>query len=128
MSTAPASYQPGRCNIGGRERKRRYAYAAVALAAAALFALGTLLGPVPDEVMPAVFVPLALGIEWYLQASRKFCAVLAMLGRYSFEESDAAGTVDDPSKRRADRTTAFRMTATSVVAAALITAALFVAV
>jgi len=128
MSTASSTYQPGRCNIGRRERTRRYGYAAAAFVVAAAIAGGAAVGALPAELVPAVFVPLALGIEWYLQASRAFCAVLAAFGRYRFDAADEAGRVSDPEDRHADRTTAFRMTATAVVAAALLTAAVSVLV
>ncbi|GGN08871.1 hypothetical protein GCM10009021_05320 [Halarchaeum nitratireducens] len=115
------------CNIGQRERRRRYTYAAAALVAAGAFVLGVVVGIVPQELVPALFVPLALATEWYLQASKSFCAFLALLGRYSFEESDDRGTVEDPANRAADQQYAVRITATAVVAAALVTTVVFVA-
>ena len=127
VATSQSSYRAGVCNIGRRERRRRYMYAAAALVAAGAFVLGVVIGVIPQELVPALFVPLALATEWYLQASKSFCAVLALLGRYSFEESGDRGTVDDPANQAADQQYAVRITATAVVTAALITTVVFVA-
>ncbi|GGM62602.1 hypothetical protein GCM10009017_10880 [Halarchaeum rubridurum] len=115
------------CNIGRRERRRRYTYAAAALVAAGAFVVGVVLGVVPQELVPALFVPLALAAEWYLQASKSFCAALALLGRYSFEDADEHGAVEDPADRAADQQYAVQITATAVVVAALVTTVVFVA-
>ncbi|GAD51622.1 hypothetical protein MBEHAL_0382 [Halarchaeum acidiphilum MH1-52-1] len=127
MATSQSSYRAGVCNIGRRERRRRYAYAALSFLIAVAFVLGAALDVIPHELVPALFVPLALAIEWYLQASKSFCALLALLGKYSFRESDERGTVSDPDDRAVDRASAVRITAISVVVAALVTAAVFVA-
>lgn len=128
MSNERTSYQPGACNIGSRERRRRYTLAAAALAVAVAMVAGAVLDAFPRPLLPALFVPLALGVEWYLQASRSFCAILGALGRYSFSDADNAGRVRDPTARRADRSSALRMTATAVVVAALVTLAVSVVV
>lgn len=127
MATSQSTYRAGVCNIGERERRRRYTYAAAALVAAGAFVLSVAIGVVPHELVPALFVPLALATEWYLQASKSFCAFLALVGRYSFEDAGERGTVSDPDARAADQKYAVRITAISVVVAALVTTVVFVA-
>ncbi|QLC34943.1 hypothetical protein EFA46_011835 (plasmid) [Halarchaeum sp. CBA1220] len=126
--SAVDSYRPGSCNIGVQERRRRYVYAAAGFVVAAALVAAVAVGALPEALVPAVFVPLAVGIEWLLQASRSFCVVLGTLGKYSFEAAGEVGTVDDPDARREDRSSAIRITATSVVVAALLTAVAYVAV
>lgn len=124
VSSDTSTYRPGACNIGTAERKRRYALGVAGLAVAAAGTVAVFAGVLPRELVPALFAPLAVGVEGVLQGSRSFCAVLAVLGRYSFGDHEA-GRVEDPANRRADRTSAVRLTATSVVVAAVATAVVY---
>lgn len=128
MSTVQSSYQPGACNIGRRERRRRYRFATAGFVVAAAIVVAVALGALPEALLPAIFVPLAVAIEWFLQASKSFCVILGVLGKYSFEDQGETGTVEDPEARREDRASAVRITVTSVVAATLITALAYVLV
>ncbi|WP_435101730.1 hypothetical protein [Halarchaeum sp. P4] len=128
MSTVQTSYRPGACNIGRRERRRRYRFATAGFVVAAAIVVAVVLGALPEAILPAIFVPLAVAIEWFLQASKSFCVILGLLGKYSFEERGETGTVEDPEAHREDRASAVRITATSVVAAVLITAVVFAVV
>ncbi|WP_248895586.1 hypothetical protein [Haloplanus halobius] len=118
-------YQPGQCNIGSRQRRRRAALAVASM----LVALGIVGGYLADELprfaLVVLFVPLAMAFEWGIQAYESFCVRLAVFGRYDFSGSgadDAVGTVSDPAARRADRRSALRISVVSVVLAAVTTA------
>lgn len=128
MSTVQTSYRPGACNIGRRERRRRYRFATTGFVVAAAIVVAVALGALPEALLPAIFVPLAVAIEWFLQASKSFCVILGMIGKYSFEEQGETGTVEDSDARREDRASAVRITITAVVVATLITAVAYVVV
>jgi hypothetical protein len=53
------------------------------------------------------FVPLSLGVEWYLQGRHSFCATLGFTGRYALGWE--RGAVTDEDARAADRRLAFRL-------------------
>jgi hypothetical protein len=118
------SYRPAQCNIGRRGRRRRAAFSLAALAVAGGVVGAYLAGALPELLLPAVFVPLAIAFEWGIQAYESFCVRLAVLGRYDFsgEQGDGTGTVGDPSHRREDRRYALRISVVSVTLAAVATA------
>jgi hypothetical protein len=101
-------YRPGACNIGPRERRRRYRLAAGAFLVAAAYLLVVAVSGVPAVFVFGAFVPLSLGCEWCLQGRQSFCATLGFAGRYAF--ADRAGEVTDEAARRVDRRYAFRLT------------------
>lgn len=117
-----SAYRPGYCNIGREQRRRRLTFAGVAFAAAALYVVGYVLGVVPAPLLVAVFVPLAVGFEWGIQAYAGFCVRLALLNRYRFGKE--AGDVSDRQDRRADRLQAAKVTGAALVAAAVTTGGL----
>lgn len=133
-----SSYEPAVCNIGRPQRRRRLAYAGGGFGAAAAYLLGYAGGVVPGELLVGMFVPLAVGFEWGLQAYTAVCVRLALTGRYDFrgavpEESGdhdhqptgdggRTGRVTDPEARRADQVEAAKITAAALVLAAAATA------
>ena len=118
-------YQPGYCNIGRQQRRRRLRVAGAAFVAAGLYVLAYLWGLLPSPLLVAVFVPLAVGFEWGLQAYTGFCVRLALLNRYDFTRGDGTGTgtVTAPDARRADQLQAAVITGAAVVFAAATTLA-----
>ena len=120
-------YQPGYCNIGRQQRRRRLGVAGTAFVAAGLYGLAYLWGVLPSPLLVAVFVPLAVGFEWGLQAYTGFCVRLALLNRYDFGRVDGddagTGTVTAPDARRADQLQAAVITGAAVVFAAATTLA-----
>jgi hypothetical protein len=106
-STTP-TYRPGACNIGTRQRRQRYRLAGGALLAGVVYVAVVALSSVPAALALGAFVPFSLGVEWYLQGRRSFCAALGFAGRYEFE--DDAGEVADTDARTTDRRYAFRLT------------------
>jgi len=119
------SYRPAQCNIGRRGRRRRAAYAGVSALVAVAFVVAYLVGAIPRLLLIGVFAPLALAIEYAVQAYESFCVGFALLGKYDFSgEGGSTGRVSDPSNRRDDQVYALRITAVSVALAALVTVAL----
>jgi hypothetical protein len=118
-------YQPGYRNIGRSQRRRRLRVAGAAFGGAGLYVLAYLWGLLPSPLLLAVFVPLAVGFEWGLQAYTGFCVRLALLNRYDFTRGDGgdAGTVTEPDARRADQLQAAIITGAAVVFAAATTLA-----
>jgi hypothetical protein len=118
-------YQPGYCNIGRRQRRRRLRRGAVAFGGAAAYVVASLLGVVPSVLLVGVFVPLSFGFEWVIQAYTGFCVRLALLSRYDFTGSGGStGSVTDATDRREDQLQAAKITAVAVVVAAVTTAVL----
>jgi len=126
MTDSPTDYRPGVCNIGSRERRRRYRYAGVCAAAAVAYAAGVLVTTLPAALLLGLFVPLSLGTEFLLQARRSFCARLGFRGRFDFGGEDdgpvatdgGGSRVTDPAARAADRRYAFRLTVLGVLGGA----------
>ena len=119
-----SEYEPGYCNIGRPQRRRRYAYAATAFGATVAGVLGVVVGLIPELLLVAAFVTLALGFEMLIQARTSFCVRLALLGRYDFRGEGEAGRVDEAAARHADQIYAVKITAASLLLAALSTAIL----
>ncbi|WP_436923821.1 hypothetical protein [Halosimplex amylolyticum] len=119
-----STYQPASCNIGPRQRKRRLVVAATAFGAAAGYAGAVAGGYLPEPLLVGVFVPLAVGFEWVIQASTGFCVRLALLNRYDFRATggEGTGTVSDAGHRRADYEYAAKITVAAAALAGLTTA------
>jgi len=124
-----SSYRPGACNIGPEQRRRRFAVAVGAFALAGVQVLTTVLGWLPEPLLVGVFVPLAIGFEWGLQAHTAFCVRLAMLDRYDFRGAGGtAGEVTDPVNRRADDVQAAKLAVAGITFGAATTAVVVLAV
>ncbi|MFB6302701.1 MAG: hypothetical protein ABEH78_07570 [Haloferacaceae archaeon] len=122
-----SGYRPGYCNIGRRQRRRRLAIGLATLLLAAAYAAACLAGALPEVLLAAVFVPLAVGFEYLFQAHGAFCVRLALAGRYDFSDREGegpAGAVADPRDRRADRVRAAKLSAAAVGLAAAVSLAL----
>ncbi len=107
MSATPpndvARYEPGACNIGPDEirRRRRFGHAA-ALATATL--LGVLASVRARRMVRLLAAIPAMGAaSGYLQASERFCAGYGQLGVYNFGPAGSPTEVEDPAAREADR-------------------------
>ncbi|MEF8852976.1 MAG: hypothetical protein V5A44_11575 [Haloarculaceae archaeon] len=114
-------YRPAACNIGRGGRRRRLVISALAFGVAVVHLSVCLVAGLPKSVVAGVFVPLAVGFEWAIQASTAFCVRLALLNRYDLRPDGGTGTVSDPAARRADRDKAVKITVVSVGLAAGVT-------
>jgi hypothetical protein len=96
-------YQPGVCNIGPHEIRRRRMAGHVGLAAT----IGALAVLVAVEAPPItrllVALPAAIGASGYLQAAMKFCAGFAALGIFNFGGDGDRTSIADAEARAADR-------------------------
>lgn len=98
-----AVYQPGVCNIGPAEIRKRRASGWVGLAVAVgflvlAFALGW---AAPWRLLVAL--PVFLSAQGFLQAAFHFCVGFATRGLYNFGELGAEESVQDAEFRRKDQ-------------------------
>lgn len=124
--SAPSTYTPGTCNIGGAARRQRLLVALVAFLGAGGYAVFVAVSGAPTVLLLGLFVPFALGIEYGLQASRSFCATLAFRGRYDLRgEGGGTGSVEDPAARRDDQRYALRLAVLGLLGGALLTCVIY---
>lgn len=119
-----SAYRPGVCNIGNRERRRRYRLGLGAVLVGVAYLAVVAVAGLPAVFALGGFVPLSLGCEWYLQGRQSFCATLGFAGRYEF--AGEAGEVPDTEARRADRRYAFRLTVLGLLCGGVLAAAAYV--
>ena len=99
---SPAAYQPGVCNIGPAEIRRRrnvghIGVTATLVVVAVLIAIGA-----PPWTRLAAFLPAAVAASGYIQARTKFCAGFAQRGIFNFGGADDAVTIADKEARALD--------------------------
>lgn len=82
-----AQYQPGVCNIGKNEIRKRYGLAVVAFVIAAIVSYAILSFSWPKLALFFSFVLLLMGFEGFYQGYFKFCAGFAARGIYDFAGS-----------------------------------------
>lgn len=117
-----SGYQPGYCNIGHQQRRRRLAYAAISFLVTAGGVLARVAGLVPRPLLVTAFIPLSLGFEMVIQAYTSFCVRLALLNRYDFRGNGGdTGRVTDSDARHTDQVYAAKITLVSVALAAVST-------
>ena len=106
---AAGGYQPGACNIGPAEvRRRRMAGHAGMLASAGLLAGLVLLGA-PPMARLLIVAPAAVSASGYLQAHMRFCANYGWRGIFNVGEIGDDAEVVDRTARAADRRLALRI-------------------
>jgi hypothetical protein len=110
MRYVPApDYQPGVCNIGPAEIRRRRITGHVGLAASlALLAALVVLGA-PAAARLLVALPATLSASGYLQARLRFCANYGWRGIFNLGEIGDDREIDDPAARASDRRLALRI-------------------
>ena len=115
VDTDTSRYQPGVCNIGPAEirRRRQIGYLGFAAAAALFIALLAIDAPVWSRLLVAL--PVAGGLDGLIQARERFCAGFALSGLQNMGELGEQVAVDDAEARAADRRKAMRIHATAAV-------------
>ena len=98
----PAAYQPGVCNIGPAEIRRRrnvghIGAAATLVVVAVLIAIGA-----PPWTRLAAALPAAVAASGYIQARTRFCAGFAQRGIFNFGGTGDAVTIADQEARALD--------------------------
>lgn len=102
-------YQPGVCNIGPAEiRRRRMAGHVGLLATVGLLVLLVSAGA-PPVTRLLLLAPAAVSASGYMQARMRFCAAYGWAGMFNFGSSDDAVSVADAVARAADRRRALRI-------------------
>ncbi|GAA2000793.1 hypothetical protein [Microbacterium ulmi] len=118
--TQGTAYQPGVCNIGPAEIRRRRASGYVGLAVSVLFlALAFALAwPAPWRLLVAL--PAFLSAQGFLQAAFHFCVGFASRGLFNFGELGQEETVHEAEFRRKDQRKALLITALAFAIAAVV--------
>lgn len=108
-------YQPGACNIGPAEirRRRRIGYAGLAAAVAVGAALLAVDAPTIARLLIAL--PVAAALSGFIQAQMRFCAGYGMAGLRNLGELGQQESVEDEAARAADRRRALQIHAASIV-------------
>jgi hypothetical protein len=99
---ADVAYQPGVCNIGPAEIRRRRWTGHVGLVATLVLLAVLLLIDAPPIARLLVGIPAMLSASGYLQAWLKFCAGFAQIGVYNFGERGDTRKILDPEAHRRD--------------------------
>lgn len=115
-----AVYQPGVCNIGPAEirRRRTSGYVGLGLAVVFLvmaFALGW---AAPWRLLVAL--PVFLSAQGFLQAAFRFCVGFASRGLFNFGELGSEETIHDKEFRRKDQRKALLITVLAFAIAAVV--------
>ncbi len=123
-----AKYQPGVCNIGKNEIRKRYALAAAGFAVSAIFVCLALLYGLPKWALFITFVPLVMGFEGFFQGYLRFCAGFAAAGIYDFAGSGGSrNKVADMESHREDLKKAMKIHAYSVFSSIVVVAVIYLA-
>jgi uncharacterized membrane protein len=112
----PISYQPGVCNIGPAESRRRRQIGYLGVAAAVVLGLFLLAVDAPAAARLLIALPLAGGLDGLIQARLKFCAGYGLAGLRNMGELGQAERVEDAAARAVDRRRALIIHATAAVA------------
>lgn len=99
-----ASYEPGVCNIGESERRKRYGLGAVGMAGTLVLVFGVFALEAPRPLLLLAVVPLFGAALGYFQGRLNFCVNYGLRGLSDAGVGgDATRAVSDESDRRADR-------------------------
>jgi hypothetical protein len=115
MTTDADGYQPGVCNIGPAEIRRRRQIGWLGLAGTVGLGALLLLLDAPAVTRLLVAIPAAGAFSGFIQARLRFCAGFGSAGLQNLGELGEAARVDDPQARAADRNKALKIHAASIV-------------
>lgn len=119
-------YQPGVCNIGKNEIRKRYGLAVVAFLISALFVFAALLFKLPHWAMLFTIIPLVMGFEGFYQGYFRFCAGFAAAGKYDFTGSGgSAKKVTDLASHRKDLQKAMQIHLYSIISSIIVVAIIY---
>jgi ferric-dicitrate binding protein FerR (iron transport regulator) len=116
-------YQPGVCNIGRDERRKRRVAGVAGFVGAVAYVGVVLWTGLPDRYLLGTFAFLFGGFVGVFQDYFRFCVGFAALARYDLSGSgDEAGTVADAAAVRRDRRRALQILAYAALSAGAVTA------
>lgn len=118
-----AGYQPGVCNIGRDERRKRRVAGVAGFVGAVAYVGVVLWAGLPGRFLLGTFAFLFGGFVGVFQDYFRFCVAFGALARYDLSGSgDDAGSVADAAAVRRDRKRVLQILAYAAVAAAVGTA------
>jgi hypothetical protein len=119
-------YQPGVCNIGKSEVRKRYAFAVVGFALTVLAVSAIVLLKWPKLTLLVSFIPLAMGFEGLYQGYFKFCAGFAAAGITDFKGSGGSRSkVADASSHKKDLKKAKQIHLFTIISAIILVAVIY---
>ena len=118
-----SEYEPGVCNIGPGEQRRRFRLGTAGIIATAVWVAVVLGFRLPSWALIAAVGPLFAGFMGILLARERFCAGFALQG--VFDAGTGRESVDNESARRTDRHAAYRLIARAAAYALAVALALF---
>ena len=122
LAAADGEYQPGVCNIGAWEVKRRRRSAIAGFAISTILLAVLVVTGVPAVLRLLVLFPLWGSVVSWLQARRQFCVGFAVARMSNFEDEESGRErVDDEAAHRADMRTVRGLTIDGFLIAAPIT-------
>jgi hypothetical protein len=122
------SYQPGVCNIGKNEIRKRYTIGFVGLVTTAILVFVIALFSLPTWSILVSIVPLFLGAEGFYQGYFRFCAGFAARSVFDFSGSSTEkGNVADKEAHELDMRKAMRINLYSIATAAIVTVIIYLA-
>ena len=104
-------YQPGTCNIGKTEVRRRYKIGFLGLGTMIIMILMIEFFHLPSFLKIFVFIPAFYSISGFIQAFNKFCYVYGLKGVASLVGRKKFQKVSDAENFKADRKKAFNIIA-----------------
>lgn len=116
-------YQPGVCNIGPTQQRRRLLLGVVSLFAAAALVAAILVVGWPRWTLVLATFPLYGAAMGYFQYRERFCVGFAGMG--VFDVGDGTDRVDDPEALAVDRKRAVRLNLKSLAVGALAAVAIY---
>jgi hypothetical protein len=126
LGTAMAEYEPGVCNIGARERRRRRWLGITGFVMAGAYLASVVYADLPAVLALGTFAFLLPGFLGVLQDRASFCAAFAITEQYDFSGSGGdSGTVRDKSAVPKDRVQATKLVVGATLGAAVTTGACF---
>jgi hypothetical protein len=113
-NAAPGEYQPGVCNIGPAEIRRRRRTGYVGLGAAVALDAVLLVLDAPAWTRLAVALPVVVGLSGLIQAQLRFCAGFGMAGLQNMGAIGEQQRVEVAEASAADRRKAMGINAVAI--------------
>ena len=125
MTQSTTLYQPGVCNIGPAEirRRRQSGYLGLAVAVVFLVVAFAFQWPAPWRLLVAV--PVAVSAGGFLQAAFHFCVKFGTRGLFNFGELGTEEAVHEAEYRRKDQRKAVLIAALGAVIALVVSVVAF---
>lgn len=116
-----SNYQPGVCNIGPGEIRRRQSVAAIGAVLTIALAFFLISGHHPKASRASIFIPAMIFAVGWIQSRRKFCLAFGFMGTFNFGKLGELSKVADKDDLARDRATALSILSQAIVLAIAIT-------